>query len=954
MLVIKESPQELVQNIEKIVGTRVLPLNKKNTSLIQTAKDHPARYQSFIEFVRWQRNNSYNPLRAIHAAKKLKLLNNLEDYIIEAENGIDNTLIPRQLETFKKIHSFLEQGNTEGHVTLPTGVGKTVIFSKFMQAATRNNPMRGLVVGPTKIILHQNKWKMNEFGEIDAGSYFGTEKNLSHSVTVTTYASLRNGIEKGEIKPETYDFLILDEAHRALGEKTVGAIELFPKEVIKLGFTATPEYHEEKSVADILPVTIDELAVSEAIMANVLSGLKVYFVPTKKDLSKVERKGKEYDEKFLENIINTSERNNLIVRVYKENPEFNGRRSVVYCGGREHGKEMMRVFVKNGIKAAYIDGETDQDTREIIFSQFKHGDLEVLCNAEVLIEGFDEPEAEVCINAAPTLSRVVAEQRGGRVLRRSRKNDNKIGKIIEVVDTFEESENTPVLYSEIAGAAEIIPEIKEKEKSKEREQTGERKVRERKEIEVTTELVDDPKIIMNLTNRNRKQRFTKMFEYAPKGWVHSRQLAKECGIKESEISVFSEKERTNHPEWYKRYLTSTDILLTHYHPNLANTIRRQFNAELNEMMTPLEFAQQSMTEEQASKMLSSAEERVTGKPKRYEGATYYPKREYTKEILAEQKIQLSLENELIEEAEELFWNDDDRTNEERERDYWATFDGTLKDKEDIRHKRAYIKVYYDDNIHQDISREELRTHISEEEKRKIHEVLEEIDKKYPNTKQVLLERAIGKKFGEIGNALQVSGERIRQIEVRGLRLIKGPWITLELKALMGDLESDDKIIYQEKIKEQERLSKISEEELLQNYKILRENALIRKPYGLFGVLTNSMLHSDIDRLDNYENLKSFEKPQVSRFLSKSLVRAILMQSKSNFIGKNLSLDRKMISLYRLEGFDRLLNTGKDLVELEEAYEISKLNCLQRGRVYPYTLPEIRDYARKYTKHFGRV
>src|SRR5437868_11220543 len=37
-----------------------------------------------------------------------------------------------------------------------------------------------------------------------------------------------------------------------------------------------------------------------------------------------------------------------------------------------------------------------------------------LCNARVLVEGFDEPEAEVCINAAPTLSKVMAEQRGGR------------------------------------------------------------------------------------------------------------------------------------------------------------------------------------------------------------------------------------------------------------------------------------------------------------------------------------------------------------------------------------------------------------------------------------------------------------------------------------------------------------------------------------------------------------
>ena len=161
----------------------------------------------------------------------------------------------------------------------------------------------------------------------------------------------------------------------------------------------------------------------------------------------------------------------------------------------------------------------------------------MLCNPLVLVESFDEPEAEVCINAIPTLSRVRAEQRGGRVLRRSRIKDNKIGYILEVVDHVGDSENTPVLYSEIAGAAEILPpkmtpEIKT---PKEREKKNVRKVK--RTIEITPEVVDDPEEVMRLTNRNSRQRYTRMFNYAPKGWVHVRQLAKESQVREEEISI---------------------------------------------------------------------------------------------------------------------------------------------------------------------------------------------------------------------------------------------------------------------------------------------------------------------------------------------------------------------------------------------------------------------------------
>src|SRR3989338_2007626 len=108
MVTLKEPLEQLIQNVEQRTQKRVRPLRNEENSSVNEAQAHPARYKNFVELVRFLRNPGYNPTKAIQATKRIKLLNNLEEYIARAEEGQDCTLIPRQLETFRKIHHFLE------------------------------------------------------------------------------------------------------------------------------------------------------------------------------------------------------------------------------------------------------------------------------------------------------------------------------------------------------------------------------------------------------------------------------------------------------------------------------------------------------------------------------------------------------------------------------------------------------------------------------------------------------------------------------------------------------------------------------------------------------------------------------------------------------------------------------------------------------------------------------
>lgn len=700
---------------------------------------------------------------------------NLDLYLERAQAGADRVLIPRQLETVHKIRDFISAGHKEGHVVLPTGIGKTVIFSKFTEAALLGLPGKALIVGPTKIILEQNQGRLDAFADIQAGAYYTHNKDLSRQVTVTTYASLRKLVKRNVIDPSEYSLLVLDEAHRALGEETIEAVEAF-EGVFKIGFTATPEFHEEKSVADLLPFRIDEMSVREAIKADLLAGLRVYVVTSGVSIEGVELSGKDFEELSLTKAVNIPERNTFIARLYKD-PRFYEKRAVVYSASRDHGKALAVAFEAEGIPVAYIDGTTVD--REDILAKFKTGEIKVLCNVRVLVEGFDEPEAEVCFNAAPTLSKVIAEQRGGRILRRSRVRDSKLGMIVEILDEFGHSTNAPILFSEIAGAAEILSPSIEREM--------ERKPVERKpgtphiKPAQKREVIEDSEIIMDLTNKNKRQRFVKMFEYAPKGWVYARKLAHELHVKESEVRNIAESKVAEHPEWFKRYLTPTDILITHYHPKLANEVRRHFVDDLRDLITPQEFAEEVNLEESRVVFMLEASDVASGKKAiRFEDEVFFSEEHLS--IIRKESASIREEEEILaEEAEAIFWSDDERSDEEREADYWSVFEEITSENKGVEtpedefsedpllHSEEVIS--FDDDIHIPLVQDEHAIPpMSDYIRKKVHKWIRFLPKQYiPSMEGLYVE---GMTYAEVAKKIRFSLESVRQKEGRAIKLLR--------------------------------------------------------------------------------------------------------------------------------------------------------------------------------------
>ena len=390
--------------------------------------------------------------------RTLRLLNNVDQYIADHHANPDGqVLYPRQMEVFEALANYLKNGGMEGYFKLPTAFGKTVVFSEFAKAAD----VKTLVVVPTIELIDQTEDKFGQFSSpTQVGKVYAESRNFGEKVTVITYQSLVRWIEERvppeeavNFRPYDYELVILDEAHRALGESTSEALAAFPDSV-KLGFTATPFYDKERNLEKLLGTMIYGMTIKEAVEESLLSDFKVWVARTNTDLSGVgvNPQTGDYNRIQLARAIDIPERNKAAADLY--NTHFDGQSAIVTSATIAHAIHIAEEFRKNGIAAEAIYGNLGQKKRTELLDKYKSGEIKVLVSSKLLDEGVDLPKASVLINLRPTCSPVVAEQRGGRVLRIDTSNPFKDATIVDFID-IQPTYGLPVTFAEVAGSARI-------------------------------------------------------------------------------------------------------------------------------------------------------------------------------------------------------------------------------------------------------------------------------------------------------------------------------------------------------------------------------------------------------------------------------------------------------------------------------------------------------------------
>jgi superfamily II DNA or RNA helicase len=293
----------------------------------------------------------------------------------------------------------------------PTASGKTIAAAGFVEAA---RTLGVLILTHRRLLVSQFNRELTAEGygdRFEDAILKGKKPKRQNPVTVQTYAWFAR--HYGDLNPETYQLVIADEAHTALGEKTSQAIRSF-SDPIYIGMTAT-EQLIAKQVSDVFPASIDELPLGDAARRGLIAPLRCLRVPPAAAISSVPIVGGDFEERALAAVLDHQALNQAAASLYRE--RFENTPGIVYAAGVEHAYNLAKEFRAVGLKAEAVSGKTPPVQLAETLAAYERGEINVLINAMLLAEGWNSPRATVCMHLAPTASRRVYQQRIGRIMR---------------------------------------------------------------------------------------------------------------------------------------------------------------------------------------------------------------------------------------------------------------------------------------------------------------------------------------------------------------------------------------------------------------------------------------------------------------------------------------------------------------------------------------------------------
>ncbi len=322
-------------------------------------------------------------------------------------------LRPYQGEARDAVLSEWNQGHQRTLLVLPTGTGKTVVFSSVIQHEIQDGS-RALVLAHRGELLTQAADKLRDACGIDSALEKAESSSLGSffPVTVGSVQSLAQPKRLARFPADYFKTIVVDEAHHALSDTYQRVLEHFADANV-LGVTATPDRGDKQTLGQYFDSQAYEYSMSRAIREKYLVPIKAQMIPLELDIGSVGMSNGDYAvgeigtalEPYLEQIA-------VEMRNYCQ-----GRKTVVFLPLIATSQKFCRMLNDVGLRACEVNGNSDD--REQVLADFEAGRYDVLCNSMLLTEGWDCPAVDCIVILRPTRVRSLYQQMVGRGMRLS-------------------------------------------------------------------------------------------------------------------------------------------------------------------------------------------------------------------------------------------------------------------------------------------------------------------------------------------------------------------------------------------------------------------------------------------------------------------------------------------------------------------------------------------------------
>lgn len=288
------------------------------------------------------------------------------------------------------------QGYKSPCIVAPCGSGKTVIMSEMAKKAAEKG-------NRTLFLVHRKELKEQTLNTLE---WWGADLDY---IEVGMVQTIFRRLEK-TIPP---NLIITDENHHSLAKSYRKIYNYFPKAKL-VGFTATPVRLNGGGLGEINDVLIQGPTVNQLVEWGNLASFK-YYAPEIVDTSKLKIRRGEYVASDIDQLFQNKAIWGDVIKHYKKLSD--GKQAICYCSSIRQSKEMAEQFNQAGIKARHIDGDTPKAEREAVIEYFRQGEIMVLCNVDLISEGFDVPDCTTAILLRPTQSLGLYIQQAMRPMR---------------------------------------------------------------------------------------------------------------------------------------------------------------------------------------------------------------------------------------------------------------------------------------------------------------------------------------------------------------------------------------------------------------------------------------------------------------------------------------------------------------------------------------------------------
>jgi DNA repair protein RadD len=301
-------------------------------------------------------------------------------------------------------------GRRQVLAVLPTGGGKTVVFSHIAQQTTaRGN--RVVILVHRQELVDQASRALTQMGVQHGLIQAGRSMDLTYAVQVASVQTLARRLH--QIPRGYFQLVIVDEAHHTTAgtwSKVVGHFDA----AHLLGVTATPIRSDGRGLGEHYQAMVQGPSAAWLTEHGFLAQARVLAPPGFNGAGLRKRMG-DFDQREAEQRV-ASIHGDCYSHYCQH---LSGQTAIAFCCSVAHAEAVAELFRRQGIAAASIDGTMDRVTRRGLLDDLGDGRLKVLTSCALIGEGIDVPSVGGCIMLRPTASVSLHLQMIGRCLRPS-------------------------------------------------------------------------------------------------------------------------------------------------------------------------------------------------------------------------------------------------------------------------------------------------------------------------------------------------------------------------------------------------------------------------------------------------------------------------------------------------------------------------------------------------------